>query len=256
MARRASKKPAFFMVITPGFNTDDLRIPPEFRKYMMNELSERATLEVCSSKCSWTVQVSQIEGDIYFRNGWQEFIRDNSLGDFEFLVFRYERAMHFSIQIFDKTACMRDNFLENSTVANTTNRPRGRPRKCKHSAAGKNIPSCQSTELKEIKEGEEDYQDSEEEAATLPKSEFPSFTSIIGAGSYNVFRQTSQGYYYIVLKNSEGRKWKVNVVPNSPTVKLSGGWGKFKRANRINFGDTCIFELVKKNTMVVHIIPK
>ena len=53
-------------------------------------------------------------------------------------------------------------------------------------AAGKNIPSCQSTELKEIKEGEEDYQDSEEEAATLPKSEFPSFTSIIGAGSYNV----------------------------------------------------------------------
>jgi hypothetical protein len=65
-----------------------------------------------------------------------------------------------------------------------------------------------------------------------------------------------QGYYYIVLKNSEGRNWNVKVVPSTMTVKLSAGWAKFKRANRINFRDTCRFELVERNTMVVHIIPQ
>ncbi|XP_062023517.1 B3 domain-containing protein Os01g0723500-like [Rosa rugosa] len=254
----ASKEPTFFKIIKTGFNTDDLRIPPKFRRHMLNELSETATLELKgSSKGSWTVQVSQIESDIYFKNGWQKFIKDNSLGDFEFLVFRYERPMHFTIEIFDKTACKRNNLVEKSTRADNTKRPRGRPRKCNRSAAGENIQSCQSFELKEIKEEEE------EEAATLPSSGFRSFTSIMGKHCYNVAvpvdfsrEHLPQGYYNIVLKNLKGQKWKVKVVCSGKTVKLSAGWVEFRRANQINCGDICTFDLVGRRTMVVHVIPK
>lgn len=105
------------------------RIPPKFRKNLLNELSERATLNLNdSSNCSWTVEVSQTEGEIYFKNGWQKFTRDNSLGNYEFLVFRYERDMQFSIEIFDRTACKRTKFPDVRT-----HRGQGRANKCDNS---------------------------------------------------------------------------------------------------------------------------
>ncbi|KAL6213475.1 hypothetical protein ACLB2K_012922 [Fragaria x ananassa] len=251
MQRRASKEPTFFKIIITGFNTDDLRIPPKFRRHMLNELSETATSELRgSSKCSWIVQVSQIEGDIYLKDGWQKFIKDKSLGDYEFLVFRYERAMHFTIDIFDETGCMRNDFLKKTTGADNTKRPRGRARKYNHSAAVENIRSCQSTELIEIKEEE-----IEEEAATSHNSGFPSFASIMLNHLYNVSVPTDfskkhlpQGYYSIVVKNSKGQKWKVKVVRSCTSVKLSGGWAEFRRANQIKCGDICTFKLVERKT--------
>lgn len=63
-----------------------------------------------------------------------------------------------------------------------------------------------------------------------------------------------QGYYTVILKNSEGREWKVSVVPSANTVKLSGGWAAFRCDNQINSGDICTFELVRRETMVVHIV--
>lgn len=63
-----------------------------------------------------------------------------------------------------------------------------------------------------------------------------------------------QGYYTVILNNSEGREWKVSIVPSGTTVKLSGGWAAFRCDNQINSGDICTFELVKRETMVVHIV--
>ncbi|XP_062019973.1 B3 domain-containing protein Os11g0197600-like isoform X1 [Rosa rugosa] len=125
----------FFKIIKPGFNTDHLRIPPAFRKHILNELSIRATLTLSSSAdSSWNVRVHKIGRDIYLKEGWQEFLRDNSLGDSEFLVFGYDGNMHFSIDIFEKDCCKRTKAPalrrhQQSTFINNTKRPRGRPRK-------------------------------------------------------------------------------------------------------------------------------
>lgn len=69
----------------------------------MNELSERVTLKPKnSSYCSWNVRVPETEeGGICCKEGWKEFLQDNSLdggGDFEFLVLEYDGHMHFKIQ--------------------------------------------------------------------------------------------------------------------------------------------------------------
>ncbi|KAM5549082.1 B3 domain-containing protein Os01g0723500-like [Rosa sericea] len=249
------KGPTFFKIIKTGFNTEDLRIPPKFRRHLLNELSNRATLNLMdSSNSSWTVDVSQTEGEIYFKNGWQKFVRDNSLGNFEFLVFRYESDMQFSIEIFDRNASKRITFPDVRTHRR---------------AAAIHTQSCQSNKLKEVKEEEEDYQDNkEEEAATLHNLEGPAFTSIIGQNFYNLAVPTDfsmkyfpLGYYTIVLKNSEAREWEVSIVPNGKedscnTVKLSAGWAAFRRDNQINSGDTCTFKLVESRSMLVHIDPK
>ncbi|KAK9901944.1 hypothetical protein M0R45_001814 [Rubus argutus] len=172
----------------------------------------------------------------------------NNGGMEEKKVFRYERDMQFSIEIFDSSACKRTKFPDVRT-----HRGQGRAKKCdNNSAAGIHIRSCQSNKVKEVKE---------EEAATLPNLEFPAFTSFIGQGLYNVAVPTEfsinylpRGYYPVILKNSEGREWKVSIVPSVNTVKLSGGWAAFRRDNQINSGDICTFELVRRETMVVHIV--
>lgn len=60
----------------------------------------------------------------------------------------------------------------------------------------------------------------------------------------------------IVLHNLKGECWTVNSIP---TVKVQtlhtfcGGWSAFVRENDIQMGDICIFELVGKYEMRVHI---
>lgn len=60
----------------------------------------------------------------------------------------------------------------------------------------------------------------------------------------------------IVLHNLKGECWTVNSIP---TVKVQtlhtfcGGWSAFVRENDIQMGDICIFELVGKCEMRVHI---
>ncbi|KAL3845193.1 hypothetical protein ACJIZ3_002596 [Penstemon smallii] len=60
----------------------------------------------------------------------------------------------------------------------------------------------------------------------------------------------------IVLQNLNGQCWKVNSVPTAKVQALHtfcGGWMAFVRDNDIQMGDICIFELVGKCEMRVHI---
>lgn len=102
---------------------------------MLEELTHRASLKLeDSSDCSWTVKVHSVTtGGVYFKDGWPEFLKDNSLGNGENLVFSYDGRMHFSITVFKK-ACKRVDPTnigsnQNPTYASTSKRLRGRPRK-------------------------------------------------------------------------------------------------------------------------------
>lgn len=109
------------------------RIPPAFLKHVVHDLTKRATLKLKnSSNCSWTVKVSTTGRDVYLKDGWQKFLRDNSLGDSEFLQFRYVRNMNFIVTIFDKNCVERVNIAdirthEASTFPDKTKRRLGRP---------------------------------------------------------------------------------------------------------------------------------
>lgn len=60
----------------------------------------------------------------------------------------------------------------------------------------------------------------------------------------------------IVLRNLKGQSWTVNSIPTTRVQTLHtfcGGWMAFVRDNDIQMGDICIFELVGKCEMRVHI---
>ncbi|KAK6938732.1 B3 DNA binding domain [Dillenia turbinata] len=60
----------------------------------------------------------------------------------------------------------------------------------------------------------------------------------------------------ITLRNTEGECWSVNSVADvngCPGHTFCGGWMGFVRGNDIKVGDTCIFELVGKCEMCVHV---
>ncbi|XP_057424767.1 B3 domain-containing protein Os03g0620400-like isoform X2 [Lotus japonicus] len=107
----------------------------------------------------------------------------------------------------------------------------------------------------------------EQRVAQAFSSPFPNFVKIMKkfnvSGSYTLkipyqFSAAHLPAYKteIMLRNSRGECWTVNSVPDAKgrTVHtFCGGWVAFVRDNDINFGDTCIFELVAQCEMQVYI---
>lgn len=61
----------------------------------------------------------------------------------------------------------------------------------------------------------------------------------------------------VVLQTSGGSCWTVNSIPTTNVNvchTFCGGWLAFVRANDIEAGDACIFELVSECKMFVHIL--
>ncbi|XP_058725213.1 B3 domain-containing protein Os01g0723500-like [Vicia villosa] len=107
----------------------------------------------------------------------------------------------------------------------------------------------------------------EQRVAEAFTSDFPNFVKIMKmfnvSGSYTlkIPYQFSAAHLpadktEVTLRNSRGECWTVNSVPdaNGRTIHtFCGGWMAFVRDNDINFGDTCIFELVSHYVMQVYI---
>ncbi|KAJ8748053.1 hypothetical protein K2173_011639 [Erythroxylum novogranatense] len=107
----------------------------------------------------------------------------------------------------------------------------------------------------------------EAKAAKSFTSGFPNFVRIMRkfnvSGSYTlkIPHQFSTAYLpnlktEILLRNFQGDCWTVNSVPDSKgraVHTFCGGWMAFARDNGLQIGDICMFELVSKYEMCVHI---
>ncbi|KAL6347956.1 hypothetical protein AAG906_037685 [Vitis piasezkii] len=141
------------------------RIPPHFMKHLMKDTSNRATLK-CSSSRFWNIELRPAIGSMYLQDGWQQFLKDNSLGDREFLLFRYDGNMCFNVQIFEKNGCERVGMSvtgkhQEFAVAEGK-RKRGRPRKIPLGSTplkscgdgpGQSHLQLQSEKFEKVKEG-------------------------------------------------------------------------------------------------------
>ena len=66
------------------------------------ELSTVATL-IAPYGGIWQVELKKVDNNIWFCNGWQDFVEYHSICYGYFLVFRYEGNSSFHVHIFDKT---------------------------------------------------------------------------------------------------------------------------------------------------------
>ncbi|KAI9182211.1 hypothetical protein LWI28_023164 [Acer negundo] len=114
-------------------------IPPKFLHHIVEDLTTTATLKISSGDI-WTVEMNSTKDGVFMEDGWQQFLRDNSLKDKHFLVFNYDGNMSFSVQIFEPDGVERvyDAATPCTTMSppeeaaghlNNGKRPRGRPKK-------------------------------------------------------------------------------------------------------------------------------
>jgi hypothetical protein len=66
----------------------------------VKKLPENVTLRGPSGVV-WNVGLITRDDTLYFTNGWQQFVKDHSLKENDFLVFKYNGESHFEVLIFD-----------------------------------------------------------------------------------------------------------------------------------------------------------
>ncbi|KAB2094652.1 hypothetical protein ES319_A02G174500v1 [Gossypium barbadense] len=61
-----------------------------------------------------------------------------------------------------------------------------------------------------------------------------------------------------VIKDSKGRKWRLNILVYARSVHLGAGWSKFMEENKLEVGDTLLFQHIPNtgNVIYFHIIRK
>ncbi|PIA54644.1 hypothetical protein AQUCO_00900894v1 [Aquilegia coerulea] len=213
------KKPEFFKIIHPSLcTTEQLRIPPDFLKHISDEDNGIAVLEGPSATFDWHVRFCKKEGGTYLTEGWKEFVRDNALGKYEFVVFRHRGNMCFHVEIYAKSGCKTlDEYkakVRNAAMSFTSTRPyfmRCLYPSCVYTSYVLNIPT--------------DFAE-----AYLPKSKKE-----------------------IVLQDRSGKSWFVTCNPGRRQYTFCGGWTCFVNENQLNAGDVCVFELIGYMKLRVYI---
>ncbi|KAJ4843716.1 hypothetical protein Tsubulata_024563, partial [Turnera subulata] len=96
----------FFKILLGEF-ANHLRLPAYFMSNFREKLSSEILLRGPSG-FTWPVRLAQSGDDWFFMVGWPKFVRDHSLGEHDFLIFRYTGNSSFKVEIFSKTGCERE----------------------------------------------------------------------------------------------------------------------------------------------------
>lgn len=70
--------------------------------------TNRSVSLVGPSGNTWKVNLFQQNDDLFFHHGWPAFLRDHYIVCGDFLVFRYDGELNFTVQVFDQSACQKE----------------------------------------------------------------------------------------------------------------------------------------------------
>uniref|UniRef100_A0A2N9HQA1 TF-B3 domain-containing protein n=1 Tax=Fagus sylvatica TaxID=28930 RepID=A0A2N9HQA1_FAGSY len=271
----------FFKIILPSTMQDmKLRIPKKFVSEIGEELSTVATLTVPSGGI-WQVGLEKSDNNIWFCNGWQDFVEYHSICYGYFLVFKYEGNSNFHVLIFDKTAteiqypnrknCKLEDEVEiiESDDANISIHDKLNENEMSNS---NELPTKHEEVVKEkfVKKKLSDMSlkggtERATQAARMFKPKNPSFIGIVRP--YNIrnrymYVPAQFAFKYLSrcpilkLETSDGRQWPVNCSyrnRSSHAMNIGRGWIAFCRENNFEQGDVCVFELIKKKPIVLKV---
>ncbi|KAF8377481.1 hypothetical protein HHK36_030861 [Tetracentron sinense] len=113
-----SSSPEFFKVYIPELSSQKLRIPPAFVKNVDVVVPNKTILKDPSGEF-WHVELKEDENDLFFQNGWQDFVKNHFLEHGDFLIFRYNGNLVFDVRIFGKTGCKKEEALVNGNIDKT-----------------------------------------------------------------------------------------------------------------------------------------
>ncbi|KAG6503952.1 hypothetical protein ZIOFF_036276 [Zingiber officinale] len=243
------RKPHFFKVLLGDFThhlaSSSLRIPPKFLKHIPGPATESKTAIFLHgpSGSKWSVELRRNREGTFLASGWSKFVKDHSLKECEFLVFRYDGNMHFTVLLFDTTACER----EDAFAVRRWKQPwKTRGHRPKEEAV--EVSSC-SVKQERMKNGEEETKPVQIQPY-LPSQGYSWLQNIPTRFSREHLPQNTSN---LILHDPIDRSWVVNYIPKEKGNKISRGWMAFAKANKLEEGDFCVFELVGTVKLRVHI---
>ncbi|GFP96558.1 B3 domain-containing protein os01g0723500 [Phtheirospermum japonicum] len=104
----ATRRPHFLLGFDPTLCSERLNIPCNFVKYMEGR-AQGTVLLVGPSGNIWYVELITVENGLFLNDGWADFVRDHFLEHGEAMVFRYDGDLRFTVQIFDRSMCEKEN---------------------------------------------------------------------------------------------------------------------------------------------------
>lgn len=76
-------------------------------KHLDGDRYNKATLLSPHGKF-WHINLHQEGSDLYLDGGWSDFAKEHDLSTGDFVVFRYEGNMVFTVKVFDVTCCLKE----------------------------------------------------------------------------------------------------------------------------------------------------
>ncbi|KAK6245308.1 hypothetical protein SCA6_008398 [Theobroma cacao] len=251
----------FFVRIMKRFNVSGsytLNIPYQFAMEHLPKCKTEIVLRNLKGAC-WTVNsvpTTRVHTSHTLCGGWLGFVRSNEIKVGDICIFEFVRKFELRVHIL-RVGGEDPDRQSGKAVSNKS----ASVALCSLSRSGNEKQEAAIGGLRMMLALDE------EKAAQSFASGFPSFVRIMRkfnvSGSYTlkIPYKFSKAYLpycktEVVLRNMQGKWWTVNSVPDSKgraVHTFCGGWMAFVRDNDIKMGDICIFELVNKCEMYVHI---
>ncbi|XP_021768774.1 B3 domain-containing transcription factor VRN1-like isoform X1 [Chenopodium quinoa] len=90
------------LMLSPPQQSIKLRIPKKFANTRRNELSSPVILTVPTGETR-KVELVEEDNDLWFRDGWEDFVEYFSIGPSYLMLFEYQGNSNFKVHIFDLT---------------------------------------------------------------------------------------------------------------------------------------------------------
>ncbi|XAR57840.1 hypothetical protein NMG60_11026122 [Bertholletia excelsa] len=221
--------PQFFKIYVPNQSSRRLRIPPEFLSQFNGVLPRKSKITT-TEKGSWRVEIKKENGNLYFVDGWHQFVLENSLEFGDFLLFYYGRNSNFYIKIYGKNGCLKE-------VSNPTGKRRNTSVVLnKNRAVEPNNSFQKQIQILCVSQCNK----------ILTSSVLQTIPSSFSRSHLEINRKSVTLVFL-------GKSWPVKLVWVGKKCMYSGGWRQFCRDTDLKIGDICVFELLKRDEFVLRV---
>ncbi|CAK8565813.1 unnamed protein product [Lathyrus sativus] len=280
MARANSALPICFFKIILQTNLQTIKIPNKFTRSHGAGLPNPVTIKPPDGT-KWKVIWRNINGEVWFQEGWKNFTQNYSLRHGCLVVFKYKEGTsvldvviigHNGVEIDYDSSC--DNFVnldhsddESVEILNEWHFPK--KAKQRSTLASTRPLKKVKGEIEHISQRTTSLNRPYESRARQVAEEFissnPFFTILIKPANLAAKRLSAPNFSGIIENKNKNvklqvgkRSWNLMLLRcynNNTNRCLSAGWLSFARESGVQPGDVCVFELINKEDLVfkVHV---
>ncbi|KAG7573689.1 DNA-binding pseudobarrel domain superfamily [Arabidopsis suecica] len=275
MCKEERKRESFFKVLQRvDFSSENMRaLPYDFvRSFSNNELSGKMKIKARWGS-SWEVEICK-NPRFYFmdKSGWVKFVRDNALGDNEFLTFTHKGKMRFTVNIFKQDG--KEMLQPPQSMASMASSKQGRfsttplaTTITAESNEGVNYRRKLNFGKKKAEESQyskrtEKVFSARRDSAGASSSSVAEFTTFIKK-SYLIFMRVPKSVQTIHMPKRRTifkihhpnmkKSWNVVYLVADRGASFSGGWQRLAQEYPLAVGDTCKFSFIKQRELILFV---